>query len=128
MPGGLVEPRWLPDGFVLVTAEYVEAGDWIQSIDLSYQGLDHSLHIWQTYLPPDQLAMLGPMPEGQPLDSSEWSIEPLRAAQVGRAGVVVARARLDDGRTVSIDSDLAPETMQRVLDSLYLRVAEGGGS
>jgi hypothetical protein len=116
MPGGLLEPGWLPDGFVLVHADYIG-----ESVDLAYEGAGRSLHIWQTHISPDQLGESDPVPKGEPLEGTEWNANPLPAAQVGRAGVVEYSARLADGRTVSVDSDLEASAIERVLASLYLR-------
>jgi hypothetical protein len=121
MPGGLLEPGWLPDGFVLVHADFIEAGNRIESVDLAYDRAGSYLHIWQTHISPDQLGESDPVPQGEPLEGTEWNANPLPAAQVGRAGVVEYSARLADGRTVSVDSDLEASVIERVLALLYLR-------
>lgn len=121
MTGGLLEPGWLPDGFVLVHAEYIEAGNRIESVDLAYDGAGRYLHMWQTHISPDQLGESDPVAKGEPLRGTEWNANPLPAAQVGRAGVVEYSARLADGRTVTVDSDLDPRVIERVLAALYLR-------
>lgn len=128
MPGGLLEPGWLPDGFVLVSADYIEADDQIESVDVSYQGPSHYLHIWQTNASPEHLGDKDPVPMGQPIAGTVWGANPLPAAQIGRAGVVEYSARLADGRTASIDSDLDADTMKRVLEMLYLRGTRAGSS
>lgn len=48
------------------------------------------------------------------------------AEQVGRDGVVEYSARLPDGGTVTVDSNLDDAVMKRVLDSLYVRVVSEG--
>lgn len=121
MPGGLLEPGWLPDGFVLVNADYIEAANQIQSVDLAYDGVTNYLHIWQSYASPDELGESDPVPKGEPIEGTEWNANPLPVAQVGRPGVVEFSTRLEDGRTVTIDSDLDDNTMRRVLESLHLR-------
>jgi hypothetical protein len=116
MPGGLLEPGWLPDGFVLVHADFIG-----ETVDLAYEGAGRYLHIWQTHVSPDQLGESDPVPKGEPLEGTGWNANPLPAQQVGRAGVVEYSARLADGRTVSVDSDLEASVIERVLASLYLR-------
>ena len=128
MPGGLLEPGWLPDGFVLVHADYIEAGNEIASVDLVYDGPDHQLHIWQTRISPAELGAQDPVPMGQPLQDTRWNANPLPAAQVGGDGVVEFSTRLEDGRTITLDSDLDEGTMRRVLDSLYFRNTGGSAS
>lgn len=123
MPGGLLEPGWLPDGFVLVNADFIKAGNQISSVDLNYASADHELHIWQTHLSPNELGESDPVPKGRPLEGTEWSANRLPAAQVGHDGVVEYAIRLDDGRTVTVDSDMDEETMRRVLESLYIGAA-----
>ena len=120
-PGGLLEPGWLPEGFVLVHADYIEARNEISSVDLFYGGPEHALHIWQTGIPPGELGAEDPVPKGQPLAGTDWNVNRLPAAQVGREGVVEYSTRLGDGRTVTVDSDLDDDTMRRVLESLYFR-------
>ncbi len=127
MPGGLLEPGWLPDGFVLVNAEYGGAGDEM-SVDLFYVGPSHQLHIWQTRISPAELGAQDPVPMGQPLQDTGWNANPLPAAQVGGDGVVEFSTRLEDGRTITLDSDLDEGTMRRVLDSLYFRDTGGSAS
>jgi hypothetical protein len=61
------------------------------------------------------------------MPSSDWSANPLSEAQVGRAGVVEYSSRLDDGRTVTVDTDLDRGTSLRVLESLILRSRSGTG-
>jgi hypothetical protein len=121
MPGGLLEPGWLPAGFVLVNADYMGAANEIQSVDLDYDGVTHYLHIWQSHATPDQLGEIDPLPKGEPIEGTEWNANPLPAAQVGRPGVIEFSTRLEDGRTVTVDSDLDEDTMGRVLESLYLQ-------
>ena len=124
MPGGLLEPGWLPEGFVLVHADYIEAGSEISSVDLFYKGAEHGLHIWQTAMSPDELGAEDPLPLGEPLAGTDWNANELSAAQVGSEGVVEYSTRLEDGRTVTIDSDLDEATMRRVLEALHLRGPE----
>jgi len=121
MAGGLLEPGWLPDGFVLVHADYIEAANQIQSVDLAYDGPGGTLHIWQTQVSAEELGANDPVRLGQPMEGSAWNANPLPAARVGRAGVVEYSTRLEDGRTVSVDSDLDEETIRRVLESMVLR-------
>ncbi len=125
MPGGLLEPGWLPDGFVVVNADYIEANNQIESVDVYYQGPSHYLHIWQTNASPEHLGDKDPVRMGEPIAGTVWGANPLPAAQIGRAGVVEYSARLADGRTASVDSDLDADTMKPVLESLYLRGTEG---
>ncbi len=121
MDGGLLEPGWLPDGFVLVHADYIGRGNRIDSVDLFYEGGTNYLHVWQSHVSPDDLGAVDPVRNGAPLEGTDWNANPLPEAQVGRPGVVDYSTRLDDGRTVTVDSDLDVETMRRVLDLLYLR-------
>jgi hypothetical protein len=72
MAGGLREPSWLPDGFVLVHADYLETASRIASVDLAYHGADRYLHIWQTHIAPDELGESDPVPKGEPLEGTEW--------------------------------------------------------
>ena len=127
MPGGLLEPGWLPDGFVLVNADYIGAGNEM-SVDLFYVGPSHQLHIWQTRISPAELGAQDPVPKGQPLDGTDWNANPLPAAQVGSDGVVEFSTRLEDGRTITVDSDLDEGTMRRILESLYSRDTGGSAS
>jgi hypothetical protein len=120
MPGGLLEPRSLPDGFVLVYAEYIEEGGQIESVDLRYEADVQYLHIWQTRASPKELGQKDPVAGGEPFPGTQWNRHPLPPEQVGRDGIVEYSRRLDDGRTVSIDSDLDQDTMRHVLDSVYL--------
>jgi hypothetical protein len=120
--GGLLEPGWLPDSFVLVGAEYSQQGSEIDSVDLRYEAGPHYLHIWQTDASPEQLGEKDPVAKAEPMPGTQWNRHPLSAEQVGRDGVVEYSRRLDDGRTVSIDSDLDQDTMRHVLDSVYLHI------
>lgn len=121
MAGGLLEASWLPDGFALVNAEFDAGGDRVWSVDLVYEGSGHYVHVWQTHVSPEELGDQDPVLLGEPIPSTGWRANPLPAAQVGRAGVVEFSTRLDDGRTVSIDSDLERTMMLRILDALVLR-------
>jgi hypothetical protein len=128
MAEGLLEPGWLPDGFALVNAEYIESGGRVWSVDLFYEHADgHSVHIWQTRVSPEDLGAEDPVALAEPMPSSDWSVNPLSEAQVGRAGVVEYSSRLDDGRTVTVDTDLDRGTSLRVLESLILRSSSGTG-
>ena len=121
MPGGLLEPGWLPDGFVLVNADYIGTGNRIGSVDLAYESGTNYLHVWQSHVSPEDLGARDPVRNGAPLEGTDWNANPLPEAQVGRPGVVEFSTRLEDGRTVTVDSGLDIETMRRVLESLYLR-------
>ncbi|HJP72551.1 MAG TPA: hypothetical protein VJ975_12610, partial [Candidatus Limnocylindria bacterium] len=113
---------WLPDGFALVNADYIEQGGRIWSVDLFYQRADgRSVHVWQTHVSAEELGDQDPVAFGEPIPSTNWNANALPAAQVGRPGVVEFSTRLDDGRTVSIDSDLGRDTILRVLESLVMR-------
>jgi hypothetical protein len=128
MAEGLLEPGWLPDGFALVNAEYIESGGRVWSVDLFYEHADgHSVRIWQTRVSPEELGAEDPIALAEPMPSSDWSANPLSEAQVGRAGVVEYSSRLDDGRTVTVDTDLDRGTSLRVLESLILRSRSGTG-
>lgn len=128
MTGGLLEPGWLPEGFVLVHADYMKAGNEIASVDLFYDGADHYLHIWQTSLSPNELGEGDPVPKGRPLDGTQWRANSLPAVQVGRAGVVEYSTRFEDGGTITVDSDLDADTMRRVLESLHVRGTGDNGA
>ncbi|HET8776237.1 MAG TPA: hypothetical protein VFN76_01125 [Candidatus Limnocylindria bacterium] len=122
MAGGLLEAGWLPDGFALVNADYIEQGGSIWSVDLFYQHADGaSVHIWQTLVSAAELGDKDPVALSEPIPSTDWNANPLPAGQVGRPGVVEFSTRLDDGRTVSIDSDLGRDIMLRILESLVMR-------
>jgi hypothetical protein len=95
-------------------------------VDLEYDGGTHYVHIWQTNAAPEHLGDKDPVSLGEPMPGTEWGANPLPAGQVGRPGVVEYSARLPDGRTASIDSDLDTDTMKRVLDSLQLRGPQDG--
>lgn len=127
MAGGLVEPGWLPDGFVLVNADYDKAEGEIVSVDLVYDGAEHRLHLWQTLVDPAAMGETDPVGKGEPIEGTPWGVSRLPATQVGSAGVVEYAARLDDGRTVTIDTDLDVDTMRRVLESLLLGDADKSG-
>lgn len=121
MAGGLLEPGWLPDDFVLVNAEFIGASNRPESVDLNYQGQLTYLHIWQTHATPEELGDSDPVPMGAPLEDTDWNANPLPAAQAGRPGIVEFSTRLADGRTVAVDTDLDEDTARRVLSSMYLR-------
>jgi hypothetical protein len=120
MPGGLLEPGWLPNGFVLVYADYNQQSTEIDSVDLRYEADGHYIHVWQTRASPEQLGEKDPVAKGKPLRGTQWNTDTVPAEQVGRDGVVEYSTRLPDARTVSIDSDLDQDTMRHVLDSVYL--------
>jgi hypothetical protein len=124
IPGDLLEPGWLPGGFALVNAEYSAEGDEINSVDLRYEGGGHYVHVWQTRTPPEQLGQKDPVAKGSPLAGTQWTANPLPSGQVG----VEYSRRLEDGRTVSIDSDLDESTMRHVLDSMYLHPSSASAS
>lgn len=126
MPGGLLEPAWLPGGFELVNVGYIGAANQIETVDMNYGDGTNYLHIWQTQVSPDELGETDPVPLGDPIaigGDVEWHANPLPGAQGGRGGIVEFSARLPDGRTVSVDGDLDADVMKRVLESLYLRAA-----
>jgi len=130
MPGGLLEPAWLPDRFELVHVGRSGGANQIETVDLDYSDGTSYVHIWQTHLSPDQLGGSDPFPLGVPVGIGgevEWHANALSAAQVFREGVVEYSARLPDGRTVSVDSDLDADVMRRVLESLLLRAAPTDG-
>ena len=110
-----------PTGLYSSTLTTRGAANEIQSVDLGYDGVTHYLHIWQSHATPDQLGEIDPLPKGEPIEGTEWNANPLPAAQVGRPGVIEFSTRLEDGRTVTVDSDLDEDTMGRVLESLYLQ-------
>lgn len=126
MEGGLLEPTWLPEGFELVNVGYLRVGHHIESADLNFDDGTRYLHVWQTLTELD--------PESDPLRGGEqaevgdvvWLVERPPAAQLGRENVLVYSTRMADGRTVSVDSDLGAEVMERVLASLAIGVREGG--
>jgi hypothetical protein len=119
---GLLEPCWLPDGYSLVQLFYFPAeGD---STDLHYTDGVHPLHIWQAQKAPGELGADDPVLHGEPINSGgdiDWVAETRSRADAGVDGFVIYSARLADGRTVSIDSTLPADVMQRVLDSVCLR-------
>jgi hypothetical protein len=123
MPGGLLEPSWLPDGFVLVHADYLESGLRIESVDLVYQGDATYLHIWQARIDAEDFGADDPVALGGPLEGLDWNIYRLPVANAGRPGVTQYSRRLDDGRTVTIDTDLDDASMRRVLEGLVFRAA-----
>ena len=126
MPGGLLEPAWLPGGFELVNVGYIGTANQVETVDLNYDDGSNYVHIWQTHLSADQLGETDPFPLGDPIaigGDVEWHANALPAEQAGRKGVMEFSARLPDGRTVSVDSDLDADVMERVLESLYLRIA-----
>lgn len=126
MSGGLLEPTWLPDGFELVSVSYVEDGDRVESVDSVYDDGNNYVHIWQTHMTADELGDSDPVPKGGRIEGSDWRANPLPAAQVGREGVVEFSTRMPDGRTVTVDSDLPDDVVQRVLEALRVRAASGG--
>lgn len=121
MPGGLVEPSWLPDGFELVFVFY--AGGLEDSTDLNFHDGEHHVHIWQAFRGPGELGPKEPFDYGDrsPIgDTVEWNATSLED-QLETPGLVEYRGRMPDGRTVTVDSTLDAETMERVLQSLYVR-------
>ncbi len=120
MPGGLIEPGWLPAGYVLTNAEYDRPGTSgpIASVDLSYagpgSGATGDVHIWQTVA--RDLGTKGPVGVGVsvPLDGVTWSLATLR-------GGLALSARTADGRTISLDGDLGRDAMERIAASLAVR-------
>ncbi len=122
MPGGLLEPAWLPDGFALVHIGYF--GGLEQSTDLYYDDGVQYLHIWQAHRDAADIGDSDPVALGEPIeigDDIEWHSNPGVAAQTGRIGVVEYSARWTDGRTISVDGDLSPDLMVRVLKSIAVR-------
>ncbi len=124
MAGGLLEPCWLPDGFHLDHIAYFAPE---RSADLWYGGGDHYLHIWQVHRQPAELGSDDPVTQGNPrsTETDEWRVRPLSAAQVGESGIVEYSSRWADGRTLSIDSDLDADVMERVLGSICVRAEAG---
>jgi hypothetical protein len=119
MPGGLLEPAWLPDGFMLMHVGYF--GGLEQSTDLYYDDGAHYLHMWQAHRDPADLGDSDSVALGEPIEiggNLEWRANPRVGAQVGRPGVVEYSTRWADGRTISVDSDLEAELMMRVLESI----------
>lgn len=122
MPGGLLEPCWLPDGMKLTHVAYTGLGP--PSTDLWYDGGDVYLHMWQTYIGPDELGSDDPVPRGESISVDgdfEWRARPLSSGQTGRPDVVEYSARTSDGRTVSIDTDIAGDEVQQILASVCVR-------
>jgi hypothetical protein len=121
-PNGLLEPCWLPDGYSLVQLFYFPAeGD---SSDLHYTDGSHGLHIWQAHRAPGELGGDDPVLHGEPTEiggNIDWVVERRSEAEAGVAGFVIYSARLADGRTVSIDSTLPDDVMERILESLCFR-------
>ena len=120
MAGGLLEPGWLPGGFVLINADYSRTGDQIDSVDLAYEADTGYVHMWQGDVSPGSSGT-DPLRNGVPLEGTDWIVNPLPERMTGRPGVVEFSTRLEDGRSVIVDSDLDIDTMRRVLESLYLR-------
>ncbi|MCC6618165.1 MAG: hypothetical protein IT341_03890 [Chloroflexi bacterium] len=119
VPGGLMEPCWLPDGFALVHVAYIAPE---RTTDLYYTGNENYLHIWQTHRDPSELGSDDPVVQGDPLPLAgdiEWRARSL--APLGRSGVAEYSARLPDGRTVSIDSNLGRADVERILESVCVR-------
>lgn len=119
VPGGLLEPCWLPDGFALVHVAYIAPE---RTTDLYYTGNEKYLHIWQTHRDPSELGSDDPVAQGDPLPLAgdvEWRARSV--APLGRSGVAEYSARLPDGRTVSIDSDLGRADVERILESVCVR-------
>ena len=128
MEGGLLEPGWLPDGFALVNAEFDASGDRVWSVDLAYEAANGQyVHIFQTHFPAGQAGAQDPLALGEPIPGTAWNRRVVPAGQVGRPGVVEFSTRLDDGRTVLVDSDLDQETMLRILGSLVVRSEAAAG-
>jgi hypothetical protein len=119
LAGGLVEPSWLPDDFRLV---FVFSSSFEQASDLRYEGDEHYVQIFQAHRGPAELGPKEPFDYGDrsPIgDEVEWhagslAIDP-EATEYS--------ARMPDGRSVSVASNLDPATIQRILDSLYVRPA-----
>jgi hypothetical protein len=121
MPGGLLEPTWLPDGFELVHVTFDVLGDAMRSVDLTYLAGLTEVHVWQTNIPPEELGPDDPVALGEPFQGTGWNAQVLPVEQVGQQGVVEYATRLPDDRTVSVLSDLQPDVMRRILDSMQLR-------
>ena len=128
MEGGLLEPGWLPDGFALVNAEFDASGGRVWSVDLAYQAANgHYVHMFQTHFPGGQAGAEDPLALGDPIPGTDWNRRAIPPEDVGRPGVAEFSTRLDDGRTVLVDSDLDQEAMLRVLDSLVVRSEAAAG-
>lgn len=120
MPGGLVEPGWLPAGVVLTNAEYDRPGTTgpIDSVDLSYagpgSGATGQVHIWQTVA--RDLGAKDPVGVGAsvPLGGATWSL-------LTSPGRLALSTRTADGRTISLDGNLARDAMERIAASLVVR-------
>ena len=78
------------------------------------------VHVSQSHLPIEELAVNHPVATGDPtsVGGVTWRANALPAAQTGREHVVMFSARMPDGRTVSIDSNLGADEMKHVLQSL----------
>lgn len=127
IPGGVLEPTWLPEGFELVDAGH-DGGNWIESLTLTYIDGTHQVRVWQTTADMEETPEIDPVREGEPVEVAgiTWRVHRLPADQVGALNVVQYSARMPDGRTVSVDSDLAPDAMERILASLAVRDSGDG--
>ncbi len=126
MPGGLVEPSWLPEGFALMFVSFY--GGLEDSTDLYYSDGVNTLQMTQAFRGPGQLGPKEPFDYGDrsPIgDAVDWHATSLEE-QLQTEGLVDYRGRMPDGRTVSVASTLDAEVMERVLQSLYVRAAEDG--
>lgn len=122
----VVEPSWLPDGLELMFVFF--AGGLEDATDLHYHDGEHHLHIWQAFRGPGALGPKEPFDYGDrsPIgDAVEWHATSLED-QLQTDGLVEYRGRMPDGRTVTVDSTLDAETMERILQSLYVRAPEDG--
>lgn len=120
MPGGLLEPCSLPDGFELVHI-FFSAPE--RTTDLHYQDGDRYLHVWQTQRSSAELGSDDPVALGSPIaidGDIKWNGNDL-SAQVGRDGVIEYSGRLPGGGTITVDSDLGADAMEVVLRSFCSR-------
>ena len=119
MPGGLVEPGWLPAGFILTNAEYNSAatGGPLISVDLSYSrpgfAVIGQVHIWQTLA--RDLGRKDPVGIGTrvQIGSATWSL-------VENGATLALSRRMADGRTISLDGNLGLDAMKSIAAALVV--------
>lgn len=116
MPGGVVEPGWLPGGFFLTQAEYNRPGSTIgpiDSVDLYYQGPGgRNVHVWQTL--GQNLGSKAPVGVGEVVPGVWDSLEL-------PGGRLQLSTRASDGRTVTVDGNLPADEVQEIVQRLVTR-------
>lgn len=121
MPGGLLEPTWLPGGFELIHVSLADGAGDLDSVDLAYSDGTHWFHVWQSRADAGTLVGRGERVE---IGGHEWWLIRIDPAQSGRDRPnPQLSTRLDDGRIVSVDSDLDDRTIFEIIEGMRIHPA-----